>query len=179
MAANGLKMEPGLVKAEPGMDDLDMADLDEIGYEDDTGELIFPKPIPTGWLLRVPKELWELLAHVDDNEDITLGQVRIWDNSKDPRNKEKETIRLSLNPHIPGKDLRMTPKLWDLSNTSTLTTKNTFIFSEKNLPHFNKNRTQQQDRGQRADLLAPNTSSSLSWNGKQKSCLFASSPELH
>lgn len=138
MAANGHKSESGLVKNEPGMDDLDMADVDEAGgYEDDTGELVMPSTLPNGWLLRVPKDLWALLKDVKDDEEITIGEVRIWNNPPDDGSKEKRTVRLNLNPSISGKDLGMVPKEYDLtSQAGQANTKNTFVFSEKNLPGF-------------------------------------------
>jgi len=152
MASNGLKMEAGLVKNEPGMDDLDMADVDDVhigGYEDDTGELIISSALSRGWLLRVPKDLWTLLSDpkISDDAEVTLGEVRIWkpqNNTNTPgaaaikgREKDKETVRLNLAPSIPGKDLSLIPKQYDLTSTSgNAITKNTFIFSEKNLPGF-------------------------------------------
>jgi transcription initiation factor TFIIF subunit beta len=138
MAANSLKME---VKNEPGMDDLEMADIDEVGgYEDDTGELIFPKTLSQGWLVRVPKDLWTLLSHIDDDQEIQLGEIRIWQN-KDVRGKDTETIRLNLAPQIPKKDLSLIPKQYDLTSQVTAP-KNTFVFSEKNLPGFRPRRNQ-------------------------------------
>jgi transcription initiation factor TFIIF subunit beta len=135
MAANGLKMEPGLVKNEPGMDDMEMADIDEVGgYEDDTGELIFPKALQTGWLVRVPKDLWTMLSQVDDDQEVQLGEVRVW-KDRDVKGKETETIRLNLNPQIPKTDLTLIPKQYDLTSQVSAP-KNTFVFSEKNLPGF-------------------------------------------
>ncbi|KIW01047.1 uncharacterized protein PV09_07561 [Verruconis gallopava] len=135
MAANGLKMEPGFVKDEPSMDDLDMADIDEVGgYEDDTGELIFPKTLSTGWLVRVPKDLWNMLSTLDEEQEIEIGQIKIWENT-DPKGKTTETIRLQLNSQIANKDLTLVPKQYDLTSQVSAP-KNTFVFSEKNLPGF-------------------------------------------
>jgi transcription initiation factor TFIIF subunit beta len=152
MAANGIKMEGGLIKNEPGLDDLDMADVDDAGaYEDDAGELRLPEVVPQGWLLRVPKELWGMLSHLNDDDEITLGEVRIWNNN-DPKSKEQETIRLALNPQIPNKDLTLIPKQYDLTSQVTAP-KNTFIFSEKNLPGFRNQRGGNNRTGGSQDLL--------------------------
>ena len=113
-------------------------------YEDDAGELTFPKVIPSGWLLRVPKELWSMLSRLNDDDEIQLGEVKIWEN-KDPKSKESEIVRFNLNPQIPNKDLSLIPKEYDLTAPQITGPKNTFVFSEKNLPGFRPRNTRNQD----------------------------------
>lgn len=91
-ASNGaLKMEGDYdIKMDPDIASPSLADIDE--YED-TGELVIPKRIrsafghadarpeaPGGWLLRIPKELWQGLANLpgDMDEEIQIGNIKAW-----------------------------------------------------------------------------------------------------
>ena len=54
--------------------------MDEDPYED-TGELRMDKTMQEAgaWLAKVPKWLWEAWEEMDDDEEIELGQVRVYD----------------------------------------------------------------------------------------------------
>jgi hypothetical protein len=86
--ANGVKDEDFSIKMDPDVASPSLADIDE--YED-TGELVIPKKvvsgftsgdvppeIPGGWLLRIPKELWQGLANLPLDEEIQIGHVKAW-----------------------------------------------------------------------------------------------------
>jgi hypothetical protein len=145
--SNGMKMEVddfSNIKMDPDQASPSMADIDE--YED-TGELIMPKPvqtwaaepeIPAGWLLRIPKELWAGLADLPMDEEIHIGNVKVWNMS----NTQK--YRLELNQNLAGWE--KIPKQYDMTPTDSTTKqdkdptlKNTFLFSEKNMPGFRRN----------------------------------------
>lgn len=150
MAANGMKMEDDFsnIKMDPEGASPSLADIDE--YED-TGELVMPRKvttwnhtnepeIPTGWLLRIPKELWAGLADLPMDEEIHIGNVKVWDQG----NNKPQKTRLEMTTSAPGWD--QIPKQYDMTATeATLkkdkdpTLKNTFVFSEKNLPGFRRN----------------------------------------
>lgn len=75
-AANGLKAEEDVtMKSE-------IADVPAIGYADDddedTGELSLPPSMPTVWLTRVPRFLWQVLASEKEDEEIQIGTVKHW-----------------------------------------------------------------------------------------------------
>lgn len=129
------------IKMDPDHASPSMADIDEF---EDTGELIMPKlgptwtsdaAIPQGWLLRIPKELWAGLADLPMDEEIHIGNVKMWDM------KDKSKWRLDLNQNLPGWE--KIPKQYDMTPTDSTnkkntdpTLRNTFLFSEKNLPSF-------------------------------------------
>ena len=133
------------IKIDPEMASPSLADIDE--YED-TGELVMPRKvktwgdepeIPAGWLLRIPKELWAGLADLPMDDEIHIGNVKVWKIAP-----EKEKFRLEVNPNLPGWD--QIPKQYDMTPTEQSTKKdkdpilkNTFLFSEKNLPGFRRN----------------------------------------
>ena len=50
---------------------------DDDDYED-TGELAIPSNAPALWLARVPDYLWETLSGMNDDEEIKIGKIRIW-----------------------------------------------------------------------------------------------------
>ncbi|QDS72948.1 hypothetical protein FKW77_008401 [Venturia effusa] len=147
--SNGMKIEPqdfSNIKLDPDHPSPSMADIDEF---EDTGELIMPKvgpnwagpgqmSLPQGWLLRIPKELWAGLVDLPMDEEIRIGDVKVWNM------QGKEKWRLEFNQNLPGWD--QIPKQYDMNKTDATakkdkdpTLKNTFIFSEKNMPGFKRN----------------------------------------
>lgn len=162
MASNGIKMEGDLnnIKMDPELASPLLADIDEF---EDTGELVMPKKvlawgateqIPTGWLLRIPKELWAGLADLPMDEEIHIGNVKVWEMANG-----KDKYRLDMNSSIPG--WNQIPKQYDMTPTEATTKKdkdpilkNTFLFSEKNLPGFRRNNGARGGFGQAVD---PNT----------------------
>jgi transcription initiation factor TFIIF subunit beta len=67
-----------------------------------------------------------------------------------PMGTRTQTVRFNLKPHLPNKDLRFIPKQYDLTKQAKSDLKNTFVFSEKNLPGF-KPKSMQGGRSQ--DIL--------------------------
>lgn len=149
--SNGMKMESedfSNIKMDPDHASPSMADIDEF---EDTGELNIPKlapnlwsrdqelSLPKAWLMRIPKELWAGLADLPMDEEIHIGDVKVWQMGPD-----KQKWRLDFNQNTPGwKDI---PKQYDMNPTDPTskktvdpTLKNTFIFSEKNMPGFKRN----------------------------------------
>lgn len=51
---------------------------DDDDYED-TGELTIPPGVPGLWLTRVPDYLWESLSGLNDDDEIEIGTIRIWE----------------------------------------------------------------------------------------------------
>jgi transcription initiation factor TFIIF subunit beta len=104
---------------------------DEDDYED-TGELQFPKTPNKAWLVRTPKDLWTGLEDLKNFEEkIPLGQLHVWHL---PGGKSK--VRWKMNKDIPGFDL--IAKEYDLQIQDGVP-RNTFVFSEKDLPGFRPN----------------------------------------
>lgn len=60
--------------------------MDHDVYEDDDGELIMPGGAPRGWLMRLPKELYQVLSDYKTDDDIQIGSIKVW---KQPNGKEK------------------------------------------------------------------------------------------
>jgi transcription initiation factor TFIIF subunit beta len=88
---NGLKTEEDApMKSE-------MDDVPTIGFvdddEEDTGELAFPPSMPTVWLTRVPRFLWQVLAAEKQDEEIQIGTVKHW---TAPDGQQKVRVRLAL-----------------------------------------------------------------------------------
>jgi hypothetical protein len=82
---NGLKVEDDVkIKTDPDSSS-PAALLDDDEYED-TGELQFPKEIPTGWLTRIPADLWKSLEKLNDDDEILIGEIKVWNQ---PDNKTK------------------------------------------------------------------------------------------
>lgn len=144
--ANGLKVEDD-VKVKLESDQVSILG-DEDDYED-TGELQFPKDSINTWLVRAPKDLWNGLDTLKYSEDrIRLGDMYVWqmpDGStkvntqlshicKMKSNQAK--VRWKLGTDIPGFDL--IAKEYDLQ-VQPGAPRNTFIFSEKDLPGYKPN----------------------------------------
>ena len=84
MAAPPIKAEPGMssssnnphVKAEPGMDSPNLKMEDDDLYED-AGDLDTSRGDKPVWLVKLPSFLAERWKDLDDDEEITLGVVKI------------------------------------------------------------------------------------------------------
>jgi hypothetical protein len=89
---NGFKMEEDFkIKHDPDAGSpASMADIDM--YEDD-GELIMPPGTPQGWLMRLPKELWQVMSEHQTDEDFQIGQIKVW---KQPNGKEKACLMCQM-----------------------------------------------------------------------------------
>ena len=80
---NGLKAEEDVkIKAEASTP----AALPDEEEDEDTGELQFPKTTPGGWLTRIPKDLWDSLEKLKDDDEVHIGDIKVW-NLQDNKTK--------------------------------------------------------------------------------------------
>ncbi|KAI9694498.1 MAG: hypothetical protein M1822_000114 [Bathelium mastoideum] len=99
--------------------------LDDDDAYEDTGELTIPESQAL-WLTRVPDYLWEALSGLNDDDEIEIGKVRIWEQGG------QEKVKLDLDDR---KEFQEVPKAYDLPIINN-DLKNTFLFSEKNQPGY-------------------------------------------
>jgi len=95
---SAVKMENGLSSKQElglGFSTPPMADSD---YED-TGELEMSQDMPNGWLVRIPKILYESWAGIAEDEEIQLGIVRHYTNGEKVRSQ-----RCTAQPWISAED---------------------------------------------------------------------------
>ncbi|CZT00396.1 related to transcription initiation factor TFIIF subunit [Rhynchosporium agropyri] len=104
--------------------------LSEEDIYEDAGDLEFnPSPdFQKLYLARVPKYIWEAWSHLDDDAEIPLGTIR---QSVDPDGKMR--LQMLLTPALA--EHQNIPKEYDLDITDE-TVKNTYVFTEKDLPGF-------------------------------------------
>ncbi|GAB7356218.1 hypothetical protein MBLNU459_g6796t1 [Dothideomycetes sp. NU459] len=128
MAANGIKTEDGVVvKPDPAsLASPALHHHDDDDYED-TGELQIPAQ-NGAWLAKLPKWLWEAWSTLEDDQEIEIGKMRIYDKRDDDIAKNK--IRLQLHD-IPQH--AKVPKKYDI-NVAKATYNNTVVFSERDQP---------------------------------------------
>lgn len=126
MASNGVKAEDGLtVKPEP-TDYASPAMQEDDDYED-TGELQIPTE--TGaWLAKLPKWLWEAWSTLEEDEEVEIGKMRIYDK----RDEDIASNKIKLQLHdIPQH--KKVPKKYNINVTKS-SYNNTVVFSEKDQP---------------------------------------------
>lgn len=129
----------GYVKVDPDSDMPGALLEDDEGYED-TGELNMSNT-SRYWLTRIPREMWETIEQMNDEEDTTLGKVQSW---KNPQTGE-ERLKVVLNQEFAEKHLL--PKDYDLSITR-LVPESIYVFSEKDKPGYrSKYLSSRQKRG--------------------------------
>ncbi|KAL9069288.1 MAG: hypothetical protein Q9157_006206 [Trypethelium eluteriae] len=121
----GIKEEEGpTFKSE--MEGYPSTNVDDDDEYEDTGELAMP---PTGnglWLSRVPDYLWEALSTLNDDDEIKIGTMRIWNKP------DGEKVKLDLDER---REFQEVPKAYDLRVVNDKA-KNTYVFSEKNQPGY-------------------------------------------
>lgn len=124
-----LKPDPDATGASPAVTEDDI-------YED-TGDLEFntDPDYEVLYLARIPKYLWQTWANLDDDTEINLGTIRI---TRDPVTG-KDNMGILLRPDLPFH--KEVPKEYE-ADLSKMSTKNTYIFSEQDLPGF-KSKTKQ------------------------------------
>ena len=64
------------IKQDPDTKDHVMNDADEDIYED-AGDLDFSVSAQNVWLSRIPRQLWQHWTHLDDDEEIEIGTMRV------------------------------------------------------------------------------------------------------
>lgn len=129
-----MKQEPGLapIKSEPS--DLPAhiksegagAVSDDDDYED-AGDLDMTNGKRGLWLVKLPRFLLEQWDKMDEDEEITLGEILV---------SSEEKFRLKLNPSLEvHKDL---PDAYDMVLNNRSVT-NTWVFTEKDMPGYHEN----------------------------------------
>lgn len=94
MAANGIiKQEAAAVKAEAHTVPISTF-MDEDDFED-TGELTIPPDVKVMWLMRIPRILWETWATADDDEELQIGNIRVWQGQKEGQEQKVGLLLLS------------------------------------------------------------------------------------
>lgn len=103
------------------------AHTDDDLYED-AGDLEFAGADQGLYLTRVPKFLWERWSQLDDNQEITIGTVRV---GGGPENVKRMSMLLSPDI-VQNRDL---PREYNMHIVEQ-DPMNTFVFSEKDLPGY-------------------------------------------
>lgn len=91
-ASNGVKLEDNST-LHPETEVTTPSAFGDDDYED-TGELQFQKDYLKWWLIRVPKDLWSFLDKFKDDDEITLGSIKIWDTT------DQKTGQPKTNPKV-------------------------------------------------------------------------------
>ncbi|KAI3076350.1 hypothetical protein CBS147339_5184 [Penicillium roqueforti] len=120
-------------KQDPDSKDIALRDIDEEDLYEDAGDLDFSQAGQNVWLSRLPRSLWEHWAHLDDDEEIELGTMRV---EGTPNDIKRVSLRLHDRPdnrEIP-KDYTLQRQTVDPSGTGSHLTHNTYIFTEKDIP---------------------------------------------
>lgn len=74
-----IKQDPDrpYIKQDPDSKDNILANIDEEDLYEDAGDLDFSQAGQNVWLSRLPRQLWENWAHLDDDEEIEIGTMRV------------------------------------------------------------------------------------------------------
>ncbi|KAJ5085279.1 hypothetical protein N7532_010050 [Penicillium argentinense] len=123
------------IKADPDSKEVSLADLDDEDLYEDAGDLDFSAAGSSIWLSRLPRQLWEHWAHLDDDEEIEVGTMRIEKNPTDPNDIKRVSLRLHQRPdnHEIPKDYTLQQTTITTTNASHMT-QNTYCFTEKDIP---------------------------------------------
>lgn len=79
-AMSQVKQEPGstpFIKPDPDSKETSLGAMSDDDLYEDAGDLDFSNAAQDVWLTRIPKSLWEHWAHLDDDEEIQIGTVRV------------------------------------------------------------------------------------------------------
>ncbi|KAF2088371.1 hypothetical protein K490DRAFT_65048 [Saccharata proteae CBS 121410] len=132
MTANGMKMEyEPQIKPDPEVGSPG-GYMDDDVYED-TGELTIPGDFGSSpmWLTRVPKWLWTVLNKIEDDDEIELGKMQMWEEN----GQRKHKLNLHKNSYFEA-----LPKEYEVHMIHpTDVSNNTFVFSEKDLEGYQTN----------------------------------------
>ncbi|KAJ9410022.1 hypothetical protein DTO045G8_2015 [Paecilomyces variotii] len=132
-----VKQEPGstpFIKPDPDSKETSLGAMSDDDLYEDAGDLDFSNAAQDVWLTRIPKSLWKHWAHLDDDEEIQIGTVRV-----EGRPEDTKRISLRLFDRPDNKDV---PKDYILKrqnvtgeNTS-YAVQNGYVFTEKDLPGY-------------------------------------------
>lgn len=130
MAAQ-IKQDPDvpMIKPDPDSKDASLTGIYDDDIYEDAGDLDFSNAAQNVWLSRIPRSLWENWSHIDEEEEIELGTIRI---EGDPKDIKRISLRLHDRPDnkdIP-KDYTLQRQVIAASNSA----QNTYVFTEKDLP---------------------------------------------
>ncbi|KAJ5765724.1 hypothetical protein N7520_005283 [Penicillium odoratum] len=120
------------IKPDPDNKDVVFRDMDDDDLYEETGDLDFTLANQNVWLSRLPRQLWENWAQIDDDEEIEIGTMRI---EGDPSDLKRVSLRLHDRPDnkdIP-KDYTLQRQTVTSTNASHMT-QNTYVFTEKDVP---------------------------------------------
>ncbi|KAJ5766196.1 uncharacterized protein N7511_003812 [Penicillium nucicola] len=120
------------IKPDPDSKDRVLADIDDEDLYEDAGDLDFSQAGQNVWLSRLPRQLWEHWAHLDDDEEIEIGTMRV---EGTPDDIKRVSLRLHERPDnqdIP-KDYTLQRQTLNAATASHLT-HNTYVFTEKDVP---------------------------------------------
>ena len=65
------------IKPDPDSKDAVLAEIEDEDLYEDAGDLDFSAAGQNVWLSRLPRQLWENWAQIDDDEEIEIGTMRI------------------------------------------------------------------------------------------------------
>ncbi|KAF8419468.1 transcription initiation factor IIF, beta subunit-domain-containing protein [Tirmania nivea] len=132
--STAIKQEPSLAPIKPEPCDLPPnikdegagATSDDDDYED-AGDLDMTNGKRGLWLVKLPRFLLEQWDKMDEDEEITLGEILV---------SSEEKFRLKINPSLEvHKDL---PETYDMVLNNRSVT-NTWVFTEKDMPGYHEN----------------------------------------
>ncbi|KAJ5367098.1 Transcription initiation factor IIF beta subunit [Penicillium brevicompactum] len=121
------------IKQDPDNKETALADIDEEDLYEDAGDLDFTSANQSVWLSRLPKQLWEHWAHLNDDDEIEIGTMRV---EGPPEDIKRVSLRLHDRPDnkdVP-KDYVLSKQVADPSGAGSHHTHNTFLFTEKDIP---------------------------------------------
>ncbi|KAJ5355064.1 uncharacterized protein N7496_012276 [Penicillium cataractarum] len=123
------------IKPDPDSKETVLADLEDDDIYEDAGDLDFSASAQNVWLSRLPQQLWDHWAtmdeNADDDEEIEIGTIRI---EGEPGDLKRVSLRIHKregNEDIP-KDYTLQKQ--SMSTNAAHMTQNTFVFTEKDIP---------------------------------------------
>ncbi|TAQ91543.1 hypothetical protein B7494_g170 [Chlorociboria aeruginascens] len=122
------------IKPDPAVKNEDSPPHFEDDVYEDAGDLEFNtnKEYQSLYLAKVPKFLWEAWSELDDDAEIQIGTIRTTV-TREPNGRQGTSLSMLLSSDIPQH--QTIPKEYSLDIT-TERTKNTFLFTEQDLPGF-------------------------------------------
>ncbi|KAF8537233.1 transcription initiation factor IIF, beta subunit [Trichophaea hybrida] len=126
---NSIKHEPNTLSSESIVDS---SFPDDEEFYEDSGDLDLSNGDRAVWLVKLPQFLAERWNAIDEDEEITLGTVKVDRNASEQKQVCK-TLKLFLEKNkINGEDI---PVEYDLNITNMEVT-NTYVFTEKDMPGY-------------------------------------------
>ncbi|KAJ5899963.1 transcription initiation factor iif beta subunit [Penicillium taxi] len=127
-----IKPDPDYIKPDPDDKDIVLRDADDEDIYEDAGDLDFSLANQDLWLSRIPRQLWENWANLDDDEEIEVGVMRVEGELNDIKRVSLRIHARPDNEDIP-KDYILQQQTVNSTNASHMT-QNTYLFTEKDVP---------------------------------------------